>query len=208
MTDAEDDHFGTRDMIGFGLGLIPGVRSLNDRLAPGEQLNRERTQREMPTPLPASRRRRLLEQEAARHEEKAAKARERAEQLGDIPDRDPFPDETVLFLERGGYNFAVLKASGYWYTTGPRLGLDKANWGQFVDWLVDGGVELAYPMVRGEPATLGNLAPQPPADVSFRRMPCKDSFVGLHNPHAWKPGPDPDEDPIFWCDGQATTQPT
>lgn len=162
------------------------------------------------TPFPASRRRRLLEQEAARHEAKAARARERAEQLGDIPDRDPFPDTTVLLLERGGYTFAVLKIAGGWYTTGPRIGLSRATWAQFVDWLVDGEVAQIYPMVKGEPATLGDLIPQPPAEdsvvVTFRQMRCHESFArGQHMSHAWGPASD---DPVFWCDGQATAQPS
>lgn len=189
------------DPVGFGLGLNPATRSLTDRLAPGEELNRERIEREMATPTTPSRRRMLLEREAARHEQKAARARELAESLGSIPDADPFPDHTVLMLVRGGYTFVVLRVAGFWYTTGGTgLGLTRATWETFVGWLADGGVELVYPMTRGEPAPLDSLAPSPApaAGEPLRRVRCNASFVtGAHLAHAW-----PQDDPTFWCDGQ------
>lgn len=153
-----------------------------------------------------------LQQEVARHREKLERAEARLEALEEIPEWDPFENGTVLRVIRRGCTFACLRAAGHWYTTGRTLGLNRATWGQFADWLVDGGVTGVDVMVAvdGSPTRLADLPQlEPSADQPEAKSPgtlvltvrsCGYATQEDHAPHAW--GLDHDSRPWLWCPGQ------
>lgn len=143
-----------------------------------------------------------LEREVARHRAKLDAAEQRLEALEGIPDADPFEDGTVLRVFRRNCTFACLRAAGHWYTTGRTLGLNRATWGQFVDWLVDGGVTGVDVMVAvdGSPTRLSDLPkPEPTEGTDIQVFPirkCKNAGYD-HEGHLWSPVPGD----RAWCVG-------
>lgn len=138
-----------------------------------------------------------LEREVARHRAKLDAAEQRLEALEGIPDADPFEDGTVLRVFRRNCTFACLRAAGHWYTTGRTLGLNRATWGQFVDWLVDGGATEVQLMVQPQAMRLADLPkPEPnPYEVHFPIKQCNAGHA--HEGHLWSPAPDAQS----WCPG-------
>lgn len=187
MTDAEDDYFGTADSALFD--------SRYARTHHGEKVA-------MPTKV-------QLEREVQRQRAKLDRAEALLEALAGIPDADPFLDGAAFHfrLPTGGYDYIALRASGLWYTTG-RTGPHRSSWLHLIEWLIGCNVtEIVWLSGDAEPTLLTDIArhapapADPPAVVTFRQMPCRDSFVGQHSPHPW--GSD-SSDPVFWCRGEAT----
>lgn len=214
MSDAEDDYFGTRDDIGYGLGLGPAIlRSLDERLAPGQAQNRARIHHQRGTAMPTKAQ---LEREVERHRNRLEKAEARLEALRDIPELDPFQDGAAFHFRAhtGGYDYVALRADGLWYSTG-RTGPHRLTWSALVEWLLDHGVtriRLLDP--AAEEIALSELRlPEVPeqegqVDMGHLRRDmlhlimqrCNATrAIGDHAPHTWGIQP---EHPVYWCNGK------
>ncbi len=99
-------------------------------------------------PGPLAAKRHLLEMQVTTHQGKAEKAQQMLDALRMVPDRDPYEDGQVLWVQVGSFTYVLLRARGLWYTTG-RDGRApyKAGWAAVADWLVSNGVTQYTEMV-------------------------------------------------------------
>ena len=188
------------EALGMAFASLP--RSLDDRLGLSS-ITKLPIQQERPV---TQRRREQLAMEAARHREKAEKAEAHLKALEGIPDRDPFPNGTILKAQ-AGVTYALLRAADRWYLTGATTP-NNISWPTLVDWLTNRGITTVTPMEPGKPTLLGALespaAPQEELTSDIAILPVRDcEDPEGHTPHAWRgvrlgsgDAPRP-----YWCRG-------
>lgn len=95
------------------------------------------------------------------------------ERLARYPEKDPYPDGTVVTftktLSNGSYDYAAIRKRGRWYTTGTGDPRGGRTWGQFVEWLADRATDLVI-MAPVDGPTQAQVVIQNSPEVMIRRL--------------------------------------